>query len=139
MSDWTTQAKCLAYIQDGYENANWINTYVLAPAYNTAYDKWSIGQDHVAISYMLNYLYWCMDLINELLKEHDTDIDKYALPYFLEEYTGIDMDKILDAMWDSDKLRWFHFINYIDSMRAGIWNVEIYETHLADWYRHFSI
>lgn len=48
------------------------------------------------------------------------------------------LDKILEAIWDSDKLRWFHFINYIDSMRAGIWNVEIYDTHLADWYRHFS-
>lgn len=51
----------------------------------------------------------------------------------------LDMDKILDAIWDSDKLRWFHFINYIDSMRAGIWNVQIYEKHLEDWYRHFSI
>lgn len=48
------------------------------------------------------------------------------------------MDKILEAVWDGDLLRWFHFINYIDSMRAGIWNIEIYETHLADWYRHFS-
>jgi len=48
------------------------------------------------------------------------------------------LDKILDTIWNSDKLRWFHFINYIDSMRAGIWNVEIYDTHLAEWYRHFS-
>lgn len=49
------------------------------------------------------------------------------------------MDKMLTAIWDSDKLRWYHFINYIDAMRGGIWNTEIYETHLADWYRHFSI
>ncbi|MBA7524149.1 hypothetical protein ES705_16286 [subsurface metagenome] len=49
------------------------------------------------------------------------------------------MDKILETMYDSDKLRWFHFINYIDAMRAGIWNTEIYETHLADMYRHFSL
>jgi len=55
-----------------------------------------------------------------------------------EEYE-LTMEKILDAVWDSDKLRWFHFINYIDAMRAGIWNTEIYETHLAEWYRHFSI
>jgi len=48
------------------------------------------------------------------------------------------MDKILDVIWESDKLRWFHFINYIDSMRAGIWNTEIYDKHLEDWYRHFS-
>lgn len=51
---------------------------------------------------------------------------------------AIDMDAILSAIWNSDKLRWFHFINYIDSMRAGIWNTEIYDTHLAEWYRHFS-
>lgn len=50
----------------------------------------------------------------------------------------VDMDAMLLAMWDSDKLRWFHFINYIDSMRAGIWNTEIYESHLQDWFRHFS-
>ena len=55
-----------------------------------------------------------------------------------EEYE-LTMDKILDVIWKSDKLRWYHFINYIDAMRGGIWNTEIYETHLAEWYRHFSI
>ncbi len=50
----------------------------------------------------------------------------------------VTMDAILNAIWNSDKLRWFHFINYIDSMRAGIWNTEIYGEHLAEWYRHFS-
>ena len=49
------------------------------------------------------------------------------------------MDKILAALWDTDKLRNFQFINFIDAMRASIWNVEIYETHLAEWYRHFSL
>lgn len=48
------------------------------------------------------------------------------------------MAKILDAMWDSDKLRSFHFVNYIDAMRAGIWNTQISEQHLVEWYRHFS-
>lgn len=140
MSDWTTQANCLADIQAGFENAEWDNTYILLPAYNTAYTKWSSGDDHAAISYILNYLYWCMDLHSSLLKVHDTEYNKYALPYYLEEYAGgdIDMEKILDAMWESDKLRSFHFINFIDAMRAGIWNIEIYETHLAEWYRHFS-
>jgi len=70
-----------------------------------------------------NYLIWSLLEINTLL-----------------DATGaIDMDTILDAIWNSDKLRWFHFINYIDAMRGGIWNTEIYETHLAEWYRHFSI
>jgi len=50
----------------------------------------------------------------------------------------LDMEKILNAMWDSDKLRSFHFINYIDAMRASIWNTEIFEIHLEEWYIHFS-
>lgn len=50
----------------------------------------------------------------------------------------VDMDAILAAMWDTDKLRSFHFINYIDAMRASIWNTEIYESHLTDWYIHFA-
>lgn len=141
MSDWTTQENCLGDIQSGYEDANWINAYVLTPAYNTAYDKWSLGLDHVAISYMLNYMYWNLELHSCLLQEHDTEFDKYALPYYLEEYAGgdITMEKILDAMWDSDKLRNFHFINWIDAMRAGIWNTQIKESHLVDWYKHFSL
>ncbi|GAI67645.1 unnamed protein product [marine sediment metagenome] len=140
MSDWTTQAGCLGDIQSGYENANWENTYVLAPAYNTALSKWRDNLDHVAISYILNWMYWCMDLHNELLQEHDTVSDQYAQPYYLEKYAGGDvtMDKIIAAMWETDKLRSFHFINYIDAMRASVWNVEIYETHLAEWYRHFT-
>jgi len=70
----------------------------------------------------------------------------YDAMHWVDENIGGDaveyeltMDKMLDAIWDSDKLRNFHFINYIDAMRASIWNVEIYETHLADWYRHFSL
>lgn len=51
---------------------------------------------------------------------------------------GVDMDAILEAMWDTDKLRSFQFINFIDAMRASIWNVEIYESHLTEWYIHFS-
>jgi len=62
-----------------------------------------------------------------------------ALQAQIDAAGAVNMDAILKAMWDGDLLRWFHFINFIDSMRAGIWNIEIYETHLADWYRHFSI
>lgn len=51
---------------------------------------------------------------------------------------GVDMDAILAAMWDSNKIENFLFINYIDAMRAGIWNTEIYESHLTEWYTHFS-
>ena len=138
MSDWTTQASCLADIQSGYSNANWTNSTSLLYAYNDAYAKWNIPDDHAAISYILNYLYWDMYIHSELFQEHDTNTDTYALPYYLEKYAGVTMDSILDAMWESDKLRNFHFINWIDAMRASIMNVEIYETHLAEWYRHFS-
>jgi len=63
----------------------------------------------------------------------DDNLNGGAPPYELT------MEKILAAMWDSDKLMSFQYINYIDAMRASIWNVEIYETHLADWYRHFNL
>lgn len=71
-------------------------------------------------------------LIEEKCNALQTQIDDMG------EGGEVDMDAILEAMWDSDKLRWFHFINYIDSMRAGIWNTEIYAKHLEEWYRHFS-
>lgn len=76
------------------------------------------------IKYLLT---WCLDYINDNAF-NGVPPDPYVLT----------MDKILNVIWESDKLRWFHFINYIDSMRAGIWNTEIYEKHLEDWYRHFS-
>jgi len=49
------------------------------------------------------------------------------------------MSKILDAIWESTPLETFFFVNYIDAMRAAIWNKEISEQRLADLYRHFSI
>lgn len=48
------------------------------------------------------------------------------------------MQKIIETMWESNPLESFHFINYIDAMRASIWNISIYEEHLHEWYRHFS-
>ena len=88
-----------------------------------AYDAfWVGGFGHSLTMFWRNALYWIDD----------------NWPSNGEEYE-LTMDKILTAMWDSDKLRNFHFINYIDAMRGGIWNTEIYETHLAEWYRHFSL
>jgi len=67
----------------------------------------------------------------------------YAAMHWIDENIGggttLDMEAILAAIWDSNKLETFQFINYIDAMRASIWNTEIYESHLQDWYRHFSI
>jgi len=47
------------------------------------------------------------------------------------------MQKIIDTMWESNPLEAFFFVNYIDGMRASIWNLEIQETHLRDIYTHF--
>lgn len=69
----------------------------------------------------------------DILHYIDDNLNGGAPPYELT------MQKILDAMWDTDKLRTFHFINYLDAMRASIWNVEVYESHLTDWYLHFSL
>jgi len=81
---------------------------------------------NMGASNMYDDMYAAMDWIND---NWPSGGDPYELT----------MQKILDAMWDSDKLRNFHFINYIDAMRASIWNTEIYEAHLEDWYRHFSL
>lgn len=72
-------------------------------------------------------------LIEDKCDAMQAEIDALGSP------AEVNMDAIIEAMWDSDKLRWFKFINYIDAMRGGIWNTQIYETHLQDWYRHFSL
>jgi len=58
-----------------------------------------------------------------------TDGDEYELT----------MQKMLDEIWDATPLEIFFFINYIDAMRAAIWNKEISEEKLHELYRHFSI
>jgi hypothetical protein len=69
----------------------------------------------------------------DILHYIDENLNGGGPPYELT------MDKILEAMWDTDRLRSFLFINYVDAMRAGIWNTEIYESHLTEWYTHFSL
>lgn len=93
------------------------------------------------------FLHDAGDLARQVSRDFSVDADSlyyymYDAMHWIDGNIGdgeeLTMDAILQAMWDSDKLRNFHFINYIDAMRASIWNVEIYETHLAEWYRHFS-
>ena len=71
-------------------------------------------------------------LLTNKCNDLQTQVDALGAP------AEVTMDAMLNAMWSGDLLRWFHFINYIDAMRGGIWNTEIYETHLAEWGRHFS-
>ena len=65
----------------------------------------------------------------------------YNAMHWVDENIGGDgeltMQMILDAIWQSDKTQSFEFINDIDAMRASIWNMEIYEGSLENWYRHF--
>lgn len=93
------------------------------------------------------YLCYAVELLcnvwNKVAELNETAYDQshmYESIYWAAQGGGgtVDMDAILNAMWDGDRLRWFYFINYIDAMRAGIWNVEIYESHLVEWYIHFS-
>lgn len=99
--------------------------YFTCPQYG---DYFLEAHDH----YILINTFIAIQLIKDKCNAMQVQIDAMGEP------TELNMDTILTAMWDSDKLRWFHFVNYIDSMRAGIWNTEIYEKHLADWYIHFS-
>jgi len=70
-------------------------------------------------------------LINTLqwINDNWTEGDGYELT----------MQKILDAAWVSSPLETFFFVNYIDAMRAAIWNKEISVEKLAELYRHFLI
>ncbi len=66
----------------------------------------------------------------------------YAAMHWIDNNIGgggsVDMEAILAAMWAGNKLENFHFITYIDAMRASIWNVEIMEQHLESDYMHFQ-
>jgi len=94
----------------------------------------NVAQAHIATSWTQShwpYPYTCY--VTDALYWIDDNWPSGGEPYELT------IDKMLEAMWDGDLLRWFHFVTYIDSMRAGIWNLEIYDTHLSDLYRHFSV
>lgn len=96
------------------------------------------GQCHTICDNINVYLDYARDALTS-----GVDCVKYqwhsAFMWINDNWGGtITMDMILQAIWDSDSLRWFHFINYIDAMRAGIWNKEIMATHLTNWYIHFS-
>lgn len=51
----------------------------------------------------------------------------------------VTMQKILETMWESTPLETFFFVNYIDGMRAAIWNKEIQQERLEEIYSHFLI
>lgn len=119
-------------------------------------DLWMMGNALKSAGIFLNshnyvfaalYLDAAGDSAHEVSRHFSVDADSiyYAMYDTLHWIDGnigdgaeLTLDAILDAIWNSDKLRWFHFINYIDAMRGGIYNTEIYETHLQDWFRHFS-
>jgi len=116
--------------EEGYEYWLYLDEYWLTHNFNMT---WRL--------YVVQSLGSLYNIVRQLIWSTGTASGTKRLPYYLEHCVGgndIDMDAILASMWASDKLRNFHFINYIDAMRAGIWNTEIYETHLQDWYRHFS-
>ena len=141
MADWTNLDEFLEDLEFSYYEAN--------DKRGAAQFYWDLADYNFTMdpaSYVvwgrqtLDALQYLIRAVDYLVSTNVTFMPPYAVPYGFKYHTGaVTMDSILDAMWDSDKLRNFHFINYIDSMRAGIWNTEIYETHLADWYRHFSL
>lgn len=137
----------VSYLDADYENAL-LQTSSAMTRRNQASDAWFSGNDHSAIGHLVGAMAGVIQAVNYVVNGTLFSGGAPFLPavlqlcweYDTEDMPGDDltMDKILDTIWESDKLRWFHFINYIDSMRAGIWNIEIYEKHLEEWYRHFS-
>lgn len=126
MSDWTTKENCLQVIQRGYENAYYNTNSVIAPAYDEALIKYDNNLDHAAIFYLLHALYWSIDLFNELLQAHDTVLDKYALPYYLQEYTGITAKAICEAWAKNEFEDRALTIAFIDRQRQLLWDEPFY-------------
>jgi len=126
MSDWTTKEKCLQVIQDGYENAYYNNTAILMSAHTDGDNAWSVGNDHAAIFHLLHALYWSIDLFNELLQAHDTVMDRYALPYYLQEYTGVTAKAICEAWAKNEFEDRALTIAFIDRQRQLLWDEPFY-------------
>jgi len=138
----------VVHLNNDYENAL-LQTDTAATRRGQASTAWFAMQDHTAIGHLIGAMAGVIQAVNYVVNGTLFSIDAPFLPTVLElcwEYefedmpvSELTMDALLQTIYDSDKLHWFMFVNYIDSMRAGIWNTEIYETHLADMYRHFSI
>lgn len=136
----------LTAIDEGYDGANeWMeNVQAFAEWFSEHETQYCTAEYKRMITSFAGSVHYCLRSL--VYADGDYELPR-KIPEFLRHCVGggevdpyvLDMDKILTAMWDSDKLRSFHFINYIDAMRASIWNVEIYETHLEEWYRHFSL
>ena len=126
-----------------FANAKQQKDYALTNAQG-AYSGCSDPVDKTHFGFLCYAVECLCNTFNHLARLNDVAYDQsylYESIYWAAQGGNsyeLTMDKILDAMWASDRLRNFHFINYIDAMRASIWNTEIYERHLADWYRHFS-
>jgi len=142
-------AICDDYLDDidaGYDGAkDWMeNVQAFAEWFGDHETPYCTAEYKRMLTSFASSVHYCLRSLVYADGDYDLPL---KIPYFLRHCAGgsppepyeLTMEKILDAMWDSDKLRSFHFINYIDAMRASIWNIEIYETHLADWFRHFSL
>lgn len=128
-----------------FANAKQQKDYALTNA-QAAYAGASDPVDKTHFGFLCYAVECLCNAFNHLARLNATNYDQsyfYESIYWAGQGDGapeyeLTMDKILTAIWETDKLRSFHFINYIDAMRASIWNIEIYETHLEEWYRHFS-
>jgi hypothetical protein len=142
MGDWTDRDELLTDITYSY-NDTYEARYSAQYWWNVAKSNFDINPSVLLSTWgaqLFESVQYIIDAIEYLYLFNSDYEPAFGVPYFLTNYAGgtIDMDAIIEAMWDSDKLRWFHFINYIDAMRAGIWNTEIYDSKLAEWYIHFS-
>ena len=120
--------------------------------YNTAQARWAAADDHGAIDALMDAVYHNNQAVEDALASSfygydgatniiPTALDRnMACPFISDavEYE-LTMAKIMDAVWLSTPLETFFFVNYVDAMRAAIWNKEISETRLVELYRHFSI
>jgi len=142
MLEWADYDEAYAFCQTCFDNVLDCNESIIS-YYDNAQDAIDVNDVKLAVQYLIGAR-------NYFLSAH-----RYAFAYrfFYNPPSGVlacfyhfpaggdpfelTMQKIIDTMWDSNKLESFHFVSYIDAMRASIWNISIVEEHLHEWYRHF--
>jgi len=123
MSDWSTKELCLQAIQSGYENADWACGAIEGDL-EDADDAWGVGNDHVAVMYLIHAAELNLYAMREMLQEFDPLSWTYALPYFLENYAGGDITaKAICEAWAADDFEDRALtIAFIDRQRQLLWD-----------------
>ncbi len=113
-----------------------INMAASYPGSSDPVDRLHFGYLCGAVGYLINCVTFLADLTETYYWQSDMFESIYWASQGGEEYE-LTMQKILDQVWESSPLETFFFVNYIDGMRAAIWNKDMQIERFEDIYKHF--